>query len=360
MVYILICIGILALGIFYIVIVHSAKYQSKKEDTKNISVTKQILNNDQNDKINSPSTTNTNISEINTYSYPNAVSSSKHQTNITICDVISDTNINNTEGNKVPHTITNTIKQVGTTSNDTSIIWTKELKRIKSIMLLTLKNDKDLSIHPINNPNNNETSYTSKDKFTEQELYELAKQFASFIDTANNLRYQNKLSQEHEHCLTTIKWCIKHCLSVIYWQNRLNQVNSLLGLSKTVLNNKYLSKNNTDRKFLSASDKNELIKRTKEQFEKEYTFYHIRHNILKEQQIVQKAIKWADETNQMYYKQKWVNRIIFPPSEDALTITKHHEPKSPNRIYHPEIAIRNGKTYEKVNIDTHIKAGVKK
>ena len=67
--------------------------------------------------------------------------------------------------------------------------------------------------------------------------------------------------------------------------------------------------------------------------EKEYLYYHKLGNIEEAQKVVQKAIKWAEETQQMYYRQKWVERIVTLPEDTSLSIEQRLKEKKRQR--HP-------------------------
>ena len=209
------------------------------------------------------------------------------------------------------------------------IVWTKELMRIKSIMLLSPKHyNKKTSV---SNSNTNQKHYERYELLNPFEQYELAVLFAELIEEADNLHKMEMFFEERTHCLNAIKWCAKEGLSVIYWQSRLNQVNDLLGIKPIEVQGTTNTKKNSDKKFLSASDKNELVKNRKEQLEKEYIYYHQQSDIEEEQKVVQKAIKWAEETQQLYYRQKWIERIVIPSEDTSISIEQRLKEKKRQR-----------------------------
>ena len=208
------------------------------------------------------------------------------------------------------------------------IVWTTELMRIKSIMLLSHKHSKRASV---SNYNTHQKHYERYEALNPFEQYELAVIFAELIEEADNLHKMDMFLEERTHCINAIKWCAKEGLSVIYWQSRLNQVNEILGIRPIEIECKTNHNKGADKKYLSASDKNELVKNRKEQLEKEYLYYHQLRNIEEEQKVVQKAIKWAEETQQMYYRQKWVERIVTLPEETSLSIEQRLKEKKRQR-----------------------------
>lgn len=218
-------------------------------------------------------------------------------------------------------------KDISKGSNE--IVWTTELMRIKSIMLLASESKKRTSTKKLQAPQ----KYERYESLTPFEQYELAVMFAELIEEADNLHKHKMYSSERIYCINAIKWCAKEGLSVIYWQSRLNQVNELLGIKPIEIEGKTNHNKGADKKYLSASDKNELVKNRKEQLEKEYLYYHKLGNIEEEQKVVEKAIKWAEETQQMYYRQKWVERIVTLPEDTSLSIEQRLKEKKRQR--HP-------------------------
>ncbi|MBP3564946.1 MAG: hypothetical protein J6J77_04845 [Alistipes sp.] len=241
--------------------------------------------------------------------------------------------------NKIKHNIPSENEQKQYTHKDiediskerNEIVWTTELMRIKSIMLLSPKHSKRAS--GSNNSNTNQKHYERYEALNPFEQYELAVLFAELIEEADNLHKMDMFLEERTHCINAIKWCAKEGLSVIYWQSRLNQVNEILGIKPIEIEGKTNNNKGTDKKYLSASDKNELVKNRKEQLEKEYLYYHKLGNIEEAQKVVQKAIKWAEETQQMYYRQKWVERIVTLPEDTSLSIEQRLKEKKRQR--HP-------------------------
>lgn len=206
------------------------------------------------------------------------------------------------------------------TQNESEIIWTPELKRIKKIMFLAPKKQKRVALETSDKPHN-----SKRESLSLAEQYELAKHFAQLIVEADDLRDQDLLVEERVFCINAIKWCAKNGLSLIYWQTRLNQVNKLLGLKKITLIDKIPSNNSTSTKYLSAADKNLIVRDIKERFEKEYNYHHKKQNHKEEQAVVLKAIKWAEDTGQLYYKDMWVQR------KRTSKKTKPHHTPSPSR-----------------------------
>lgn len=217
-------------------------------------------------------------------------------------------------------------KDISKGSNE--IVWTTELMHIKSIMLLASKHR---HITPSSNTITNQKHYERYESLNALEQYELAVLFAELIEEADNLHRMTMFSEERAHCINAIKWCAKEGLSVIYWQSRLNQVNEILGIRPIEIEGKTNHNKGADKKYLSASDKNELVKNRKEQLEKEYLYYHKLRNIEEEQKVVQKAIKWAEETRQMYYRQKWIERIVKPSKNTTSSIEQRLKEKKHKR-----------------------------
>lgn len=192
------------------------------------------------------------------------------------------------------------------TTTTTHIEWTKELIAIRRIMLLAPKKRKT----SLGNDTSVETKqYERYETLSIEEQYELTKQFAKLIEEADNLRNQGKLTEERSFCINAIKWCAKNGLSIIYWQCRLNEVNSLLGLRKISIGIN-VANTHTVNQYLTASDKNALIKRMKAQFEAEYTHFVAIGNHKEAQKVMKKAIEWAEETQQMYYRRDWIEQRL--------------------------------------------------
>ena len=179
------------------------------------------------------------------------------------------------------------------------IIWTAELIHIKSIMFLRPSQTKRAS-H--SKSNTQKLLYKKQESLTPIKEYELAVWFAELIGEADNLHEAKMFAEEREYCLNAIKWCAKENVSILYWQDRLNQVNEILGIKPIDIADKSGSKKETDKKYLSASDKYELYKSFTNPLEAEYQYHHSNKNIAEEQKVVQKAIKFARENNLIYYE----------------------------------------------------------
>lgn len=208
------------------------------------------------------------------------------------------------------------------------IVWTTELLHIKSIMFFTPQQAKR---SPKTRSNAREQYCKKQESLTPIEQYELAVWFAELIGEADNLHNANMFAEERKYCLNAIKWCAKENVSILYWQDRLNQVNEILGIKPIDIADKSGSKKETDKKYLSASDKYELYKSFTNPLEAEYQYYHSNKNIAEEQKVVQKAIKFARENNLIYYEQKWIERIVNPPKDDMTSIEQRLKEKKRQR-----------------------------
>lgn len=226
-------------------------------------------------------------------------------------------------------------RREGETSNKihtvipSNIEWTEELREVRRIMLLAPKRrksnlDNDAPAEP--------KRYEKYETLSIEEQYELAKQFARLIEEADGLRNQGKLTEERIFCINAIKWCAKNGLSVIYWQSRLNEVNNLLGLRKISIDIK-TTKSPTTNQFLTASDKNALIKRMKAQFEEDYAHFRTIGNNEEAQKVRRRAIEWAEETQQMYYRRDWIEQRldIFKTAKKTKDNNKKNKRKNTKR-----------------------------
>lgn len=211
------------------------------------------------------------------------------------------------------------------------IVWTAELIRIRSIMFLEPKQTKR---SPQTESNTQKRLCEKHKSLTPIELYELAVWFAELIQEADNLHKAKMFAEERKYCINAIKWCAKESLSVIYWQNRLNQVNELLGINPIEIANTANIKKEPSPKFLSASDKYKWFKSFTEPLETEYNFHHTNKNIKAEQIVVKKAIKWAKENNLIYYAQKWEKRIVKVTHDTKSSLEQQLKEKKLQRHPH--------------------------
>ena len=123
--------------------------------------------------------------------------------------------------------------------------------------------------------------------------------FAEKIAFADNLRNQGKLTEERSFCINAIKWCAKNGLSVIYWQCRLNQVNELLG-SRT------LTRIDIPTMPSVIIGRHTYIKVENEKLKRAYRESLFKDDLEEADRINKKALAWAKETEQFYWKQAWV------------------------------------------------------
>ena len=232
--------------------------------------------------------------------------------------------------NKITHNIPNENEQKQYAHKDkdiskgsNEIVWTTELMRIKSIMLLASESKKRTSTKKLQAPK----KYERYESLTPFEQYELAVIFAELIEEADNLHKHKMYSSERIYCINAIKWCAKEGLSVIYWQSRLNQVNELLGIKPIEIEGKTNHNKGADKKYLSATDKYELFKSITEPLESEYQYHHLNNNIAAERKVVKKAIKWAKDNKLVYYEQKWKQRLVKTPNKIEPTIEQRLKEK---------------------------------
>ena len=178
----------------------------------------------------------------------------------------------------------------------TNIEWTDELREVRRIMQLAPKKRKSI----LGNDTPIETKqYERYERLSVEEQYELAKQFAKLIEEADCLRNQGKLTEERSFCINAIKWCAKNGLSVIYWQCRLNQVNELLG-SRT------LTRIDIPTMPSVIIGRHTYIKVENEKLKRAYRESLLKDDLEEADRINKKALAWANETEQFYWKQAWV------------------------------------------------------
>ena len=170
----------------------------------------------------------------------------------------------------------------------------KRLKELDGILKFTPKKKRKDAYHIFH------TVFCAEINISKENKYELAKVFAEKIAFADNLRNQGKFSEEIEFCLQSIKWCIKNGLSVIYWQSRLKQTEKLIVGNKNTPDES-ISKSNSIR-----IERHSYIREENEKLKREYLRSLLRDDIEEADRINKKALAWAKETEQFYWKQAWV------------------------------------------------------
>lgn len=169
----------------------------------------------------------------------------------------------------------------------------KRLKELDGILKFTPKKKRKDAYHIFH------TVFCAEINISKENKYELAKVFAEKIAFADNLRNQGKFSEEIEFCLQSIKWCAKNGLSVIYWQCRLNQVNKLLGRHT-------LTRIDIPTMPSVIIGRHTYIKVENERLKRAYKESLLRDDLEEADRINKKALAWAKETEQFYWKQAWV------------------------------------------------------
>ena len=169
----------------------------------------------------------------------------------------------------------------------------KRLKELDGILKFTPKKKRKDAYHIFH------TVFCAEINISKENKYELAKVFAEKIAFADNLRNQGKLTEERSFCINAIKWCAKNGLSVIYWQCRLNQVNELLG-SRT------LTRIDIPTMPSVIIGRHTYIKVENEKLKRAYRESLLKDDLEEADRINKKALAWAKETEQFYWKQAWV------------------------------------------------------